>query len=206
MAYKISGTKNATSRIIVMKESDWSIESNTIISGTGAYEIEVIDGAKTVLAESTSGETLGYGNVSPIYSAPVASWLTYFDDTYWEPATGMGLPQTGHWDGSKWVADQDTGGSNYWYLVIRPKGSWATGFRPTTIRTYFNLETVLPLQVYSASDSPGVPSIIDIADYTEGTESAMGWTAGADIAAYWIVAVPGAQFEVTNIEFYGIPV
>ena len=30
MPYKISGTKSETSRIIILKESDWSIESNTI--------------------------------------------------------------------------------------------------------------------------------------------------------------------------------
>ncbi len=67
MPYKISGTKNATARIIIFKESDWSIESNTIVSGTGAYEIGgVVSGTKTIIAETTAGELLGYGDVDSI--------------------------------------------------------------------------------------------------------------------------------------------
>jgi len=64
MPYKISGTKSETARIIIFKESDWSIESNTIISGSGSYEVNsLVSGTKTVLAESTTGEMLGYGNI-----------------------------------------------------------------------------------------------------------------------------------------------
>ena len=37
MPYKISCTKSETARIIILKESDWSIESNTVVSGSGAY-------------------------------------------------------------------------------------------------------------------------------------------------------------------------
>jgi hypothetical protein len=37
MPYKISGSKSHTARIIILKESDWSIESNTVVSGSGNY-------------------------------------------------------------------------------------------------------------------------------------------------------------------------
>ena len=68
MPYKISGTKSETARIIILKESDWSIESNTVVSGSGAYSVEELEsGVKTVITESTSGEMLGYGDVSPEY-------------------------------------------------------------------------------------------------------------------------------------------
>jgi len=67
MPYKISGTKSETARVIVVKESDWSIESNTVISGSGAYEVDGLEtGAKTVIAESNEFELLGYGSVTPI--------------------------------------------------------------------------------------------------------------------------------------------
>jgi len=38
MPYKISGTLSDASRVIIIKESDWSIESNTNES-VGAYEV-----------------------------------------------------------------------------------------------------------------------------------------------------------------------
>lgn len=67
MAYKISGTKSETARIITVKESDWSVEDNTVVSGSGAYEVTgLASGAKTVLARSAEGEMLGYGSVTPI--------------------------------------------------------------------------------------------------------------------------------------------
>ena len=85
MAYKISGTKNATARVMIFKESDWSIESNTIVSGTGSYEIDsLVSGTKTVIAESASGELLGYGYVDPEYYAPPAEpeTATFYFATY----------------------------------------------------------------------------------------------------------------------------
>jgi len=64
MAYKISGTKSETARIIVLKETDWSIESNTVISGSGAYEIEDLEtGNKLVFARNNDGWIEGFGAV-----------------------------------------------------------------------------------------------------------------------------------------------
>ena len=52
---------------MVLKESDWSIESNTVISGSGAYEVlDLVDGTKMVVAESNEDEILSYGNITPI--------------------------------------------------------------------------------------------------------------------------------------------
>jgi hypothetical protein len=66
-AYEISGTKSETARIIVFDESDWSIESNTVVSGSGVYEIDMYDtNTRTVIAKSNSGELLGYGNITPV--------------------------------------------------------------------------------------------------------------------------------------------
>jgi len=68
MPYKISGTKNETARIIVINESDWSIEANTIVSGSGSYEIEYLfSGHKWVIAGNSDGMLLGYGSVDATY-------------------------------------------------------------------------------------------------------------------------------------------
>ena len=65
MPYKISGIKSETARIIIFKESDWSIESNTIISGSGSYEIDsLVSGTKLCLARTENGWVEGFGNVS----------------------------------------------------------------------------------------------------------------------------------------------
>jgi len=62
---KISGTKSETARIIVFDESDWSIESNTVVSGSGSYEILNLEsGNKSVIARSNDGEVVGYGLVT----------------------------------------------------------------------------------------------------------------------------------------------
>jgi len=67
MGYKISGSKSHAARVIVLKESDWSIESNTVVSGSGDYEIEnLVSGTKTVIARNSDGWVKGYGNVEAI--------------------------------------------------------------------------------------------------------------------------------------------
>lgn len=64
---KISGVKSETTRVLVLDESDWSIESNTVVSGSGAYEVETSDtGNRTVLGRTNSGWTIGFGNITPI--------------------------------------------------------------------------------------------------------------------------------------------
>jgi hypothetical protein len=71
MAYKISGVKSETARVMVLKESDWSIESNTVISGSGAYEVgDLTDGTKTALARTDEGEIIGYGNIPASFYVP----------------------------------------------------------------------------------------------------------------------------------------
>lgn len=65
MSYKISGTKSETSRVIIIKESDWSIESNTMVSGSGAYSVEDLEtGNKLAFSRANDGEIVGYGAVA----------------------------------------------------------------------------------------------------------------------------------------------
>lgn len=72
MAYKISGTKSGTARVIVLKESDWSVESETVISGSGVYEVDGLsDGYKSIMAIPDSGTPICYTAVDPVeYATP----------------------------------------------------------------------------------------------------------------------------------------
>jgi len=75
MPRKISGTKSETARIMILKESDWSIESNTVVSGSGAYSIEDLEsGKKTALAITTEDEVIAYGNISPQNTGDAKLW------------------------------------------------------------------------------------------------------------------------------------
>jgi hypothetical protein len=62
--YSIGGTLNNSARIIVINESDWSIEENSV-EIVGTYEITTTSGAKTVMARADDGEILVYGSVTP---------------------------------------------------------------------------------------------------------------------------------------------
>jgi len=71
MPYKISGSKSHTARIIVLKESDWSVESNTIVSGSGDYEIEnLVSGTKSVFGRRSDGWVEGYGSIDAVSYVP----------------------------------------------------------------------------------------------------------------------------------------
>ncbi|RLI63485.1 MAG: hypothetical protein DRO67_05660 [Candidatus Asgardarchaeum californiense] len=70
MPYKISGTLSDAARIIVLKESDWSIESNTEESNS-AYTVEDLAvGKKFTIARKSDGEVVAYGDVDSVYYVP----------------------------------------------------------------------------------------------------------------------------------------
>ena len=62
----ISGNISSDARLIIVKESDWTVESNTTETG-GAFEVTgLASGAKTVISRAVSGECAGFGNVDAI--------------------------------------------------------------------------------------------------------------------------------------------
>lgn len=63
MAYKISGSTEQPTRIIIINESDWSIENNTVENGD--YEIIVTTGPKAIIGRLSDGRSVGFGNISP---------------------------------------------------------------------------------------------------------------------------------------------
>jgi len=76
MPYKVEGTTNDSSKVIVVKEDDWAVEKTEDVS-TGAYEIgSLASGTKLVSARrDTDGEVISYGSVSSIFYA-----ANYFGD------------------------------------------------------------------------------------------------------------------------------
>jgi hypothetical protein len=63
-AYTISGNSSEDSRIIVLNENDWSLETTEEVT-SGSYSVTTTSGNKTVIARKSDGECVGYGNVSP---------------------------------------------------------------------------------------------------------------------------------------------
>jgi hypothetical protein len=63
-SYIISGNTSVDSRIIVLNESDWAIDTNEEVT-SGSYSVSTSSGTKTVIARSSDGECVGYGNVTP---------------------------------------------------------------------------------------------------------------------------------------------
>lgn len=73
MPYKISGyLQNSDVRIVVIKESDWSVEKTEVVS-IGDYEVRGLTyGKKIILAVKSDGETEGFGNVDSLDEGYVA--------------------------------------------------------------------------------------------------------------------------------------
>lgn len=66
MPYKISGTTTEDCKILVIKESDWTVEATEEVT-TGDYVIDSLTaGEKTVIATKTDGNTVGYGLVNSV--------------------------------------------------------------------------------------------------------------------------------------------
>jgi len=66
MTFNISVNTTSGSRVMIFKENDWSIESNTVASGEGEYHIETADDSyRTVLSISDGKKLEGFGKITP---------------------------------------------------------------------------------------------------------------------------------------------
>ena len=63
----ISGLNNEAGKLIIINESDWSVEINEDIDASPetGYEKTVTSGTKTVIFKRATGEIEAYGNVTP---------------------------------------------------------------------------------------------------------------------------------------------
>lgn len=89
MGYKISGMTTENARIIIVKESDWSIEKNQEVSN-GGYDITgLTNDSKTIIARAANGHSIGYGNVTPEFytsvpTIPFTDEFTQIDSNTWD--------------------------------------------------------------------------------------------------------------------------
>lgn len=67
MPYKISGSLSESTRIIIINNYDWSIESNTVVSESSFLIDSMTSGTKTVIGLDNNYKVIGYGNIDPIY-------------------------------------------------------------------------------------------------------------------------------------------
>jgi len=66
MPYRIKGELSENSRVVILKESDWSIDYNADVDA-GVYSIDVDDDSDrlTFARMLSNGWTIGYGAVTP---------------------------------------------------------------------------------------------------------------------------------------------
>lgn len=65
MGYKISGNTSENSTIIIINDSNWSVE--TTQSGIiGSFDINTVFGKKTIVARNDLGNITAFGNIDPI--------------------------------------------------------------------------------------------------------------------------------------------
>lgn len=184
MTFKISGNLNLDSRVIVLNESDWSVESNTEESA-GVYEIEVADNsnARSIICITDAWRLRGYGNVTP-EEVGLNGWVQILDNTYWSSAKGV------TWDGTKWSCPVNL-------VHLYPIGGWEVGARPTKLRVTYTSSLVFDI------------SVIDTNSDTIASYAACPSTTEIDITfgSYNIYMLQlyydgAATVEVYNIEFY----
>jgi len=205
MAYEISGTKSETARVLILKELDWSVEYNTVISGSGAYSISTLSsGVKMVVSRTPEGEVIGYCNVEALVYVPPGPvddewWAGYFDNTYWNADD----PDWGEWDAvnEKWIP-----AAAYDYEVdinVKSGTDWATDYRPTSVKlTIENDPGDLKMTIADSNGS----SLKSQEDISSGSEVVFGsaWQWPKDdigiILAWSDSEIAG--WAITGIEFF----
>jgi hypothetical protein len=189
---KISGNLSAGARIIVVNESNWTVESNTTKSA-GNFEItDLADGDKTIISRASTGECVGYGNVTAIYEEPPNPWQSVWDNTKWEASSGS-------WNGSAWVSE-NSGWSQWLTLGVKSGETWNEGYRPTKVRV--TLSPTGSTYIFSGWDTY-FSARWDTTTYTNLVELNITW-GSQDLVQINLEISGGAapQFTVSNIEWY----
>lgn len=68
MPYRVKGTVDATTRVLLFNESDMSLERSSVFD-SGEWELVANDAAdKMIIArEASTGEAYGFGGITPAY-------------------------------------------------------------------------------------------------------------------------------------------
>ena len=125
----------------------------------------------------------------------VVPWVSYFDDTCWEPH----FPDYGTWDGTKWVSGYSAG--IYGFNLV-PRGSWYQGYAPTKMRITFS---GLPAVSMALLDTDAnLLCDYPTCNYTSLLEASVAWF-GLNIEHLNASTQGGCaqvnEWYITNIEF-----
>ena len=113
-------------------------------------------------------------------------WVQHFDDNDWTAVNGS-------WNGVEWLPGGDS------KLELAVAGTWADGYRPTTVRVTLSSGLQVHLEITAVSPAP-LEMIYDNVSYTTGTEGTLGFdgvTSNDDIGTL----EHDSAYHVTNIEF-----
>jgi hypothetical protein len=193
----ISGNLSDNARLIIVNESDWSVESNTEES-SGSFEITGLSaGDKTIISRATTGECLGFGNVTPTIPNP---WQSIWDNTKFQLETSGSV---GVWTGSAWRSDAFGEPVYARALQIEPKAgsTWHVGFRPTKVRiTVTGITGTLSVNIYDEWMVPRASS----SSYTNLVELDITWGFPDLYKVYfWLSGNSSTpDYTVSNIEWY----
>jgi hypothetical protein len=134
------------------------------------------------LKEINSSSSSSSSNSS---SSGVPSWVSYFDDNYWE------INDNGTWQ----AGDNEWASSGGGELALLSIGTWVEGYRPTQIRITF---TGVPNVSFTLGD--GTHTISSAGSYSSGVAQDITFV-GNDIATLDMGQTDNDPFQVTNIEF-----
>jgi hypothetical protein len=184
----ISGLNNKAGKVIVIDESDWSVEANEDVTAQpdDGYEITVTAGQKLVVFRQSTGEIEAFGNITAADDPVTAQWYSVLDNTYWE-ATFPGIS----WDGSKWENLTISA------IVLDKLGTWVEGYEPTKVRVTCSGGGALQLYVQDGSSN-----IVQEIPYTSGTEINITGQV-SDIITLTLNA-DSTPVQITNIEFFSV--
>lgn len=185
----ISGDLSDAARIIVVNEADWSVESNTTKSA-GNFEITgLASSSKTIISRASSGECLGFGNITPTTPNP---WQSIFDNTKWQASSGS-------WSGTAWVSE-NSGWSQWLTLGIKSGETWNVGYRPTKVRA--TLSPTGSTYIFSGWDVY-FSARWDTTTYTNLVELDITWGSQDLVQVNLEISGGGApQFTLSNLEWY----
>ena len=143
-------------------------------------------------------------NVLFYVKAPEPQWVSYLNNTYWEPGRwyNPSFGPDGSWNGSGWDSTTNTTPPQTCAVGLETINNWETGLRPTKMRITFISGDGSNVSV-RLRDTADNEIFVDSLGVTSGEELTLDWSNNLDmfnLQTYDNSCSLG--YEITNIEFY----